>query len=77
MKVSHGVNTDCQDSTYTGVTEVSIKIFYRVHTKLECGFLEKVCENGMMREYKKGFSQECVGFQMVSSCKISGVSSYV
>ena len=38
---------------YKELTEKIINIFYRVYNKLGYGFLEKVYENAMLREFKK------------------------
>jgi hypothetical protein len=54
MKLSHGVNTDFQDSKYKGLTEKIIKIFYRVYNRLGYGFLEKVYENAMATDIEVG-----------------------
>ena len=48
------MNTDFQDSKYKDLTEKIINIFYKVYKKLGYGFLEKVYENAMMIEFKKG-----------------------
>ena len=43
---------DNQDFKYKEITEKIIEIFYRVYNKLGYGFLEKVYENAMMKEFK-------------------------
>ena len=53
MKVPHGVNTDLQDMKYTGHTQKSIKMLYGVYNRCGHGFLEKVCDNAMMRECRR------------------------
>jgi GxxExxY protein len=51
------MNTDFQDTTkHKELTEIIIRIFYRVYNKLGYGFLEKVYENAMMIE----FMIECI-----------------
>ena len=47
------MNADFQDFKHKEITERIIKIFYRVHSKLGYGFLEKVYENAMMLELKR------------------------
>jgi len=47
------MNTDYEDFKYKKVTEGIIEIFYRVYNKLGYGFLEKIYENAMMKEFKK------------------------
>jgi GxxExxY protein len=47
------MNADFQDFKYKEVTDLIIKIFYRVYNKLGYGFLEKVYENAMQIELKK------------------------
>jgi len=47
------MNTDYGDFKYKKVTEGIIEIFYRVYNKLGYGFLEKIYENAMMKEFKK------------------------
>ena len=46
------INADNQDFQYKELTEKIIEIFYRVYNKLGYGFLEKVYENAMMKEFK-------------------------
>ena len=46
------INADFQDFQYKELTEKIIEIFYRVYNKLGYGFLEKVYENAMMKEFK-------------------------
>ena len=46
------MNTDHEDFKYKKLTESIIKIFYRVYNKLGYGFLEKIYENAMMKEFK-------------------------
>ena len=46
------MNADNEDFKYRELTEKIIKIFYRVYNKLGYGFLEKVYENAMMKEFK-------------------------
>ena len=48
------MNTDYQDFKYIKLTEKIIEIFYKVYNKLGYGFLEKIYENAMMIELKKG-----------------------
>ena len=48
------MNTDFQDIKYKNLTEKIIKIFYTVYNRLGYGFLEKVYENAMVIEFKKG-----------------------
>jgi len=50
------MNTDYGDFKYKKVTEGIIEIFYRVYNKLGYGFLEKIYENAMMKEFKKTVS---------------------
>ncbi len=45
------MNTDYKDFKYKELTEKIIKVFYRVYNKLGYGFLEKVYENAMMKEF--------------------------
>ncbi|MCP4254139.1 MAG: GxxExxY protein [Candidatus Scalindua sp.] len=45
------MNTDYKDFKYKELTERIIKVFYRVYNKLGYGFLEKVYENAMMKEF--------------------------
>lgn len=47
------MNADSEDFKYRELTEKIIGIFYRVYNKLGYGFLEKVYENAMMKEFKK------------------------
>lgn len=47
------MNADNEDFKYRELTEKIIKIFYRVYNKLGYGFLEKVYENAMMKEFKR------------------------
>ena len=46
------MKADNQDYKYKELTEKIIEIFYRVYNKLGYGFLEKVYENAMMKEFK-------------------------
>ncbi|MBC8555121.1 MAG: GxxExxY protein [Candidatus Brocadiales bacterium] len=46
------MNADKQDFKLKELTEKIIEIFYRVYNKLGYGFLEKVYENAMMKEFK-------------------------
>ena len=46
------MKADNQDYKYKELTEKIIEIFYRVYNKLCYGFLEKVYENAMMKEFK-------------------------
>ena len=46
------MNADYKDFKYKELTERIIKVFYRVYNKLGYGFLEKVYENAMMKEFK-------------------------
>ena len=48
------MNADYQDFKYRELTEKIIKIFYKVYNRLGYGFLEKIYENAMMIELKKG-----------------------
>ena len=48
------MDTDYQNIKFKNITEKIIEIFYKVYNKLGYGFLEKVCENAMMIEFKKG-----------------------
>jgi len=48
------MNTDCQDFKYRELTEKIIEIFYKVYNRLGYGFLEKIYENAMIIELKKG-----------------------
>ena len=53
MTQSEGAeDKDNQDYKYNVLTERIIEIFYRVYNKLGYGFLEKVYENAMMKEFK-------------------------
>lgn len=47
------MNADHSDEKYKELTEKIIKIFHKVYNKLGYGFLEKVYENAMMREFKR------------------------
>ena len=47
------MNTDYKDLKYKELTERIIEVFYRVYNKLGYGFLEKVYENAIMKEFKK------------------------
>ncbi len=47
------MNADFEDFKYKELTEMIIKVFYRVYNKLGYGFLEKVYENAMMKELKR------------------------
>lgn len=47
------MNTDYEDIKHKELTERIINIFYKVYNKLGYGFLEKVYENAMLREFKK------------------------
>ncbi len=47
------MNADFEDFKYKELTERIIEIFYRVYNKLGYGFLEKVYENAMMKEFKR------------------------
>ncbi len=46
------MDADKQDFKSKELTEKIIEIFYRVYNKLGYGFLEKVYENAMMKEFK-------------------------
>ena len=46
------MNADKQDFKNKELTEKIIEIFYKVYNKLGYGFLEKVYENAMMKEFK-------------------------
>ncbi len=46
------MNADNKDFKYKELTERIIEIFYRVYNKLGYGFLEKVYENAMMKEFE-------------------------
>ena len=46
-------STDYEDIKHKELTERIINIFYKVYNKLGYGFLEKVYENAMLREFKK------------------------
>ena len=46
------MKADKQDFKSKELTEKIIEIFYRVYNKLGYGFLEKVYENAMMKEFK-------------------------
>ncbi len=46
------MTADNQDFKYKEITEKIIEIFYRVYNKLGYGFLEKVYENAMMKEFE-------------------------
>jgi len=46
------MNADYKDFKYKELTERIIKVFYRVYNKLGYGFLEKVYENAMMKEFE-------------------------
>jgi len=46
------MTADKQDFKSKELTEKIIEIFYRVYNKLGYGFLEKVYENAMMKEFK-------------------------
>ena len=46
-------STDDEDIKHKELTERIINIFYKVYNKLGYGFLEKVYENAMLREFKK------------------------
>ena len=46
------MKADNQDYKYKELTEKIIEIFYRVYNKLGYGFLEKVYENAMIKEFK-------------------------
>ena len=48
------MNADYQDFKYIKLTEKIIEIFYKVYNKLGYGFLERIYENAMMIELKKG-----------------------
>ena len=48
------MNADYQDFKHKELTENIIKIFYRVYNKLGYGFLEKIYENAMMIEFRRG-----------------------
>lgn len=48
------MNADFQDFKYKDLTNSIIEIFFKVYNKLGYGFLEKVYENAMMKEFKKG-----------------------
>ena len=47
------MDTDDEDIKHKELTERIINIFYKVYNKLGYGFLEKVYENAMLREFKK------------------------
>ncbi|MGR3302322.1 MAG: GxxExxY protein [Candidatus Scalindua sp.] len=47
------MNADYDDFKYKELTERIIEIFYKVYNKLGYGFLEKVYEKAMMKEFKK------------------------
>ncbi|MGR3303219.1 MAG: GxxExxY protein [Candidatus Scalindua sp.] len=47
------MNADNKDFKYKELTERIIEIFYKVYNKLGYGFLEKVYEKAMMKEFKK------------------------
>ena len=47
------MKTDYEDIKHKELTERIINIFYKVYNKLGYGFLEKVYENAMLREFKK------------------------
>ena len=47
------MSTDFQDSKYKDLTDKIIKIFCKVYNRLGYGFLEKVYEKAMMKEFKK------------------------
>ena len=47
------MNADFQDFKYKDLTNSIIEIFFKVYNKLGYGFLEKVYENAMMKEFKK------------------------
>lgn len=47
------MSADFEDFKYKELTERIIQIFYRVYNKLGYGFLEKVYENAMMKEFKR------------------------
>jgi hypothetical protein len=55
MKLSHGVNTDFQDSKYKDLTEKIIKIFYTVYNRLGYGFLEKLLNYLKATDIEVGF----------------------
>ncbi len=46
------MNADNQDFQYKELTEKIIEIFYKVYNKLGYGFLEKVYENAMLKEFE-------------------------
>jgi GxxExxY protein len=48
------MNKTHQDVKYKELTEEIIRIFYKVYNTLGYGFLEKVYENAMMIEFRKG-----------------------
>ena len=48
------MNTDLKDYMFKEITEKIIECFYRVYNQLGYGFLEKVYENAMVIELKKG-----------------------
>ena len=49
------MDTDIQDTTkHKELTEKIIRIFYRVYNTLGYGFLEKIYENAMMIEFRRG-----------------------
>ena len=46
------MTADNQDFKYKELTEKIIEIFYRVYNKLGYGFLEKLYENAMLKEFE-------------------------
>jgi len=46
------MTADYKDFKYKELTDKIIKVFYRVYNKLGYGFLEKVYENAMMKEFE-------------------------
>ena len=50
------MNADFQDFKYKDLSNRIIEIFFKVYNKLGYGFLEKVYENAMMKEFKRRYT---------------------